>query len=746
MWRLKPSLRLWSRIALYFSITIMLMAVLGVANYRHMRAAAIEDAHAQMANNLSFTIATLDDALWQVQSVCMSVFQDDRMRNALSVQKDGGALSTEAYSAIHNRLTIAQNLLSVKVSNLVYFYDAESVWTGAGTRTDRTWYFEKTHIYEAYDNAFLYGLLQGTSTITFLPPTRVSQGGGHLGEVIPAVLTDPSPSQDAVIIADMPLSIFYKALYDNAYVANSEFCIWNAQGAMIYESRPGLAERLTALEGDAFNLEGEPFIHIVNHESIYAWTYAQAAPLAAISEGAKNRLYEVLVLCIIALTAALLVMLYATNKLYSPMKLMLDIAQSVKSPQAGNALKALEKDLTQFVRERDMERHMADRFASAYVDYAFLSMLQGQPVRQEDLFFRQMSESVHLQMDDYRCCVIRCTLLKDYYRDAEWDLRLEAFSRISQILQNLYRAQPGAHIIEQRDGQYFLLWSMRGENAEAALEQSFNQLRDLFAKDARYVCIHIGMGRKKESLAALSESYTEALAALTQCDAESSFCACDASTIQGYGEAWGMEERRAFLDAVENLREEDALLLADQITSRLPSAAAQISRWIHEELSALLERQGVYAEVLTPPTHTQDALINRKELAGLIKQYITILKNAAQGNSGDNAVARAVEYIHSNFAQELSIERIASALDVSARSLSTLFREAMGMTIIEYLQQVRIDYIKGALVHTDRRISDIAAEAGLISRTTFARIFKRHMGMTPKEYRSLYQQHPAKKE
>lgn len=746
MWRLKPSLRLWSRIALYFSITILLMAVLGVANYRHMRAAAIEDAHAQMANNLSFTIATLDDALWQVQSVCMSVFQDERMRsNALNTQKDGGALSSEAYTAIHNRLTIAQNLLSVKVGNLVYFYDTESVWTGAGTRTDWTWYFDKTHRYETYDGAFLRGLLQGTSTISFLSPTRVSQGGGYLGEVIPAVLADPSPSRDAVIIADMPLSIFYKALYDNAYVANSEFCIWNAQGAVIYESRPGLAERLTALESDAFSLDGEPFIHIVNRESIYAWTYAQAAPLAAISEGAKNRLYEVLALCVIALTAALLVMLYATNKLYSPMKLMLDIAQSVKSPQAGNALKALEKDITQFVRERDMERHMADRFASAYVDYAFLSMLQGQPVRQEDLFFRQMGESVHLQMDDYRCCVIRCTLLKDYYRDAEWDLRMEVFSRISQVLQNLYQAQPGAHIIEQQDGQYFLLWSMRGENAEAALEESFDQLRTLFTKDARYVCIHIGMGRKKESLDALSESYTEALAALTQCAAESSFCVCDAGAIEGYEEAWGKEERRAFLDAVENLREEDALLLADQIISRLPSAAAQISRLIHEELSALLKRQEVHAEV-TLPTHTQDALINRKEIAGLIKQYITILKNAAQGSSGDNAVASAVEYIHSNFAQELSIERIASALNMPARSLSVLFREAMGMTIIEYLHQVRIDYIKGALVHTDKRISDIAAEAGLVSRTTFTRIFKRYMGMTPKEYRSLYQQHPTKKD
>lgn len=72
---------------------------------------------------------------------------------------------------------------------------------------------------------------------------------------------------------------------------------------------------------------------------------------------------------------------------------------------------------------------------------------------------------------------------------------------------------------------------------------------------------------------------------------------------------------------------------------------------------------------------------------------------------------------------------------LSARRMTTIFKAAYGITPKVYRDGLRLKEAKRLLKNTDKKIIDIAAEAGFGSVTTFNRFFKNATGYTPAAYR-----------
>lgn len=98
-------------------------------------------------------------------------------------------------------------------------------------------------------------------------------------------------------------------------------------------------------------------------------------------------------------------------------------------------------------------------------------------------------------------------------------------------------------------------------------------------------------------------------------------------------------------------------------------------------------------------------------------------------------ISSIINYIKDNYAQDLSIITIAEALDMSDLTLSNFFKEKTGLSVLFYLQIIRIDQAK-TLLRSDAPIVDIAQECGFNSIPTFYRTFKKITGLSPNEYRS----------
>lgn len=101
-----------------------------------------------------------------------------------------------------------------------------------------------------------------------------------------------------------------------------------------------------------------------------------------------------------------------------------------------------------------------------------------------------------------------------------------------------------------------------------------------------------------------------------------------------------------------------------------------------------------------------------------------------------SVVQQVQQFIHAEFADpNLSVDSIAARLHYHRGSLSRVFHKHTGVTIIEYITQVRLHHARTLLAHTQDRISDIALRCGFHEPNYFCRWIHKHTGTTPSKLR-----------
>jgi len=101
----------------------------------------------------------------------------------------------------------------------------------------------------------------------------------------------------------------------------------------------------------------------------------------------------------------------------------------------------------------------------------------------------------------------------------------------------------------------------------------------------------------------------------------------------------------------------------------------------------------------------------------------------------DKRLSKAIEAMHAGLDRSWSVESLAREARMSRSAFALKFRAVLGQTPIEYLTQWRM-YKAGAMIRSnDASFSEAASAAGYGSQSSFSRVFRREMGVAPREYR-----------
>lgn len=93
-------------------------------------------------------------------------------------------------------------------------------------------------------------------------------------------------------------------------------------------------------------------------------------------------------------------------------------------------------------------------------------------------------------------------------------------------------------------------------------------------------------------------------------------------------------------------------------------------------------------------------------------------------------------YISEHFMEISNLEDIAKVFFMSKNYLCSLFKKQTGMTIVYYINSLRIQYACARLSDTSYSINEISLQCGFESTAYFGRVFKKFLGCTPSEFRS----------
>ena len=96
---------------------------------------------------------------------------------------------------------------------------------------------------------------------------------------------------------------------------------------------------------------------------------------------------------------------------------------------------------------------------------------------------------------------------------------------------------------------------------------------------------------------------------------------------------------------------------------------------------------------------------------------------------------RARDLMDSRFAEPLDLEALATVAGVSPRHFSRSFRRTFGETPHQYLLTRRIERARYLLRTTDLRVAEVCLDVGWGSVGSFTTSFRRHVGVSPTEYR-----------
>lgn len=104
----------------------------------------------------------------------------------------------------------------------------------------------------------------------------------------------------------------------------------------------------------------------------------------------------------------------------------------------------------------------------------------------------------------------------------------------------------------------------------------------------------------------------------------------------------------------------------------------------------------------------------------------------------DELVCEAQTRMEQRFRDGITVEEVIRDLPVSRRNFIRRFKLATGITPIEYLQRIRVEAAKKLLEQRNENITGVMMHAGYEDAKAFRQVFRKIVGLSPKEYREKY--------
>lgn len=207
-----------------------------------------------------------------------------------------------------------------------------------------------------------------------------------------------------------------------------------------------------------------------------------------------------------------------------------------------------------------------------------------------------------------------------------------------------------------------------------------------------------------------------------------------------------ISQQKKLFSAIESKNGNAAVLLIQEIFEKIPPANYGLQMMVTKELLDLIDKVSVEYRLSLDFLPKGNRLFeytkekNPKELGNIISGlYLQVFREIT--NTGKDqkeyseVVKQAMNYLQKNYCSPIGLSKTASTIGINSSYLSRIFHKETGVTIVDYLNQIRVEAVKGFL-QTNLPLKEISCRCGFQNYTYFLKTFKKYTGKTPKEYLS----------
>lgn len=159
-----------------------------------------------------------------------------------------------------------------------------------------------------------------------------------------------------------------------------------------------------------------------------------------------------------------------------------------------------------------------------------------------------------------------------------------------------------------------------------------------------------------------------------------------------------------------------------------------------ENLNPFMDCWEKTANLASSDDHLRDMKIN-EQLASL---YCLLMAQSwhpetRSGGKGAQSLLEVKEYLREHLAEKITLDLLSEKCYVNKYYLTRLFKNEYGLTVGDYLLQLRISHAKELLRFSALSVEEIGERCGITPLYYFSRIFKQAEGVSPRDYRKTWQ-------
>lgn len=336
---------------------------------------------------------------------------------------------------------------------------------------------------------------------------------------------------------------------------------------------------------------------------------------------------------------------------------------------------------------------------------------------------------------------------KKYVEQDEKLLRFSIVNILEEIIPGRWRKE----IVALNSADYLLIVNVAAEDGQGVQEELLRLCKGIqqTVRDFMNLSLSIGIGSVVSSFCELRASYRTADQAVRRRFFEGTGRILSLENGGPGGEAAEAPELPgdfilAFLNILEEGNEAKALSFLERARIRLTAGRAS-ERAVREAYIRLAEAACAHlpfrsrSKTAPAPVSPFEAMLHEETLEGIHRILTDFTKQIfITGEDPEEQLShadRAAHIIQRYYAEDLSLQSVASQINVNPSYLSRVFKQEKGENFISYLTRVRIERAKAFLESRKYKVYEVADKVGYHNYTYFSKIFKKVTGVTPEEFR-----------
>ncbi|OGO79983.1 MAG: hypothetical protein A2Y21_00770 [Clostridiales bacterium GWC2_40_7] len=572
-----------------------------------------------------------------------------------------------------------------------------------------------------------------------------------------------SRNEGGAIVISLDEQVFYNIIKKTAAQDLDMIIICNSRGEVVsHTDKASLGSNLSELEfGNRIlhssessghfieGISGVPSVVSFSSSGYNDWIYITVTPMEKYQAATGFLIKIILLVALTSILFGLLISLFYAFRLSNPLKKLVEFCgginknTGIKPQNEYNLIQSTIKNLSENMKEQ--EKKFFD-VLPVLKDNFLQSILSGSSSDIDEIRARMQLLDIRFPYESF--CTLAVKIQKTHSKDS---LRIYEYEKISiaAILEKLLNTEDSMCLHCEKDGNLAVII-----NFDSVSEEIYTLLDSCADNNERETTakICISLGKTVEDISKINESYGWAALGLKYSFIFPERYIIPFKDIQNREESHTCPDRILLTSMANSLRKQNLNETLDNLHMLLFTLknGEYSMNHVMETLSVCVTIVEEVALNLNLPhnSDSEDSDDLKRQFgkidnitgfeAWIMDQIRTMFSYIDNIHSDINRelVNKAIEYIKNNIQnRQLSQQSVASALHMSPSSLSRIFKAETGITFLDYVTNLKLDFSKELLLGTSLRIDEISTMMGYSTSQYFISRFKIKYNYTPKEYR-----------